>query len=68
MNLSEICRICLIKSSKTSEEIFIILDKSFVNKYEEITQTKLGESQSYQYPQKVCISCVTELEQHFNYR
>lgn len=68
MNLMEICRLCLIKSSKNSEEIF--LDTTFIHdKFEEITQTKLTiESQNFQYPKKVCISCVTELEQHFNYR
>jgi hypothetical protein len=68
MNLSEICRLCLIKSSKNSEEIFFPLDTSFSIKFEEITHTRLEECENLDYPKKVCISCVTELEQHYNYR
>lgn len=70
MQLTDICRICLIKSSKTSDELFFPIDEGFEKKFNEITNLILYKSQNenLNFPKNVCISCVSELESHFNYR
>lgn len=70
MHLTDICRLCLIKSSKTSEELFFPIDEGFENKFKEVTSLNLHKSEddSSIFPSTVCISCVSELESHYNYR
>jgi hypothetical protein len=72
MKFADICRLCLVKSSKTSDEIFFPIDQGFEIKFVEITNFALakpsGDGERDKFPNKVCITCVTELEQHHNYR
>lgn len=74
MKLSEVCRLCLIKSSNNSDELFLPVNESIENKFNEIVNNKVlfAKAQNVEYqmefPNKACISCVTELDQHFNYR
>lgn len=67
MHLRDICRLCLIKSRKTSEELFFPIDDSFEKKFMEVTGI-LFLHKSEESPSTVCISCLTELESHHNYR
>jgi Zinc-finger associated domain (zf-AD) len=66
--LSEVCRLCLIKSSKNSDELFFPIDEVFERKFTEITSISLLDENDSNFPKNVCISCVSELEKHFNYR
>lgn len=72
MKLSDICRLCLIKSSKTSDELFFPIDQSFERKFYQITNLRFAQPHTTEeqkaFPDKVCMSCVSELEQHANYR
>lgn len=69
MHLTDICRLCLIKSSKTCDELFFPIDDAFERKFNEITNLILHKyPETTTYPSTVCISCVTELESHYNYR
>ncbi|CAG9803208.1 unnamed protein product [Chironomus riparius] len=66
MNLSEVCRLCLVKSMKTCEELFFPIDEVFEKKFNEVTSLTLDSSE--QFPSTICISCVTEFEDFYNYR
>jgi len=66
MNLSEVCRLCLVKSMKTSEELFFPIDEVFEKKFNEVTNLTLDSSE--RFPTTICISCVTEFEDFYNYR
>lgn len=66
MNLAEVCRLCLVKSIKTSEELFFPIDEVFESKFTEITSVTLNSSE--RFPSTICISCVTEFEDFYNYR
>lgn len=69
MQLTDICRICLIKSSKTSNELFFPIDEGFEKKFNEITNLTLHKSEeNSKFPKNICITCVSELEGHYNYR
>lgn len=72
MKLSDKCRLCLIKSSINSDEIFFPIDSSFEKKFSEITKLQFVKPQSAEelkrFPDKVCMQCVSELEHHYNYR
>jgi hypothetical protein len=70
MQLTDICRLCLIKSSKTSEELFFPIDEGFEKKFNEVTNLILYKSldENSNFPKNVCITCVGELESHYNYR
>lgn len=66
MNLSEVCRLCLVKSMKTCEELFFPIDEVFERKFNEVTNLTLDSSE--RFPSTICISCVTEFEDFYNYR
>jgi hypothetical protein len=72
MILKDFCRLCLVKSSKNSDEIFFPIDVSFEKKFKEITSRELikpkTDEQMEQFPDKMCMSCVTALGGHYNYR
>lgn len=66
MNYSEICRLCLIKSSKVGDELFFPIDEAFEKKFSEITNSLLSNNDNY--PKTTCITCLSEFEKHYNYR
>ena len=66
MNYSEICRLCLIKSSKLGDELFFPIDEAFEKKFSEITNSLLSNNENY--PKTTCITCLSEFEKHYNYR
>ena len=74
MKLSDKCRLCLIKSSTNSDDIFFPIDSGFERKFSEITngRVKFAKPKTHEeikkFPDKVCMSCVSKLEQHYNYR
>lgn len=51
---------------KTSEELFFPIDEAFENKFSEVTNLVLDSSEGF--PSTICISCVTEFEEFYNYR
>lgn len=74
MKLSEVCRLCLIKSSANSDELFLPINESFEKKFNEIAnnEVSLAKAENVEdqtkFPNKACITCVTELDQHYNYK
>lgn len=77
MKLSDKCRLCLMKSSLTSDEIFCPIDPSFEKKFTEITngRVKFAKPRNDEeselipdLPNKACMTCVSKLEEHYNYR
>lgn len=72
MNPHDNCRLCLVKSSKNSEELFFPIDYVFEKKFKEIAQLELvrpkTEEEKSRFPNQICITCVQLFEQHYNYR
>lgn len=75
MKLSEICRLCLVKSPSTNiDELFFPIDNGLERKFSEITNDSVKfakprtEEELLKFPDKVCMSCVSDLEHHYNYR
>lgn len=72
MNLTNHCRVCLEKTTKKSDEIFFPIDSGFEFKFHEVSGFKFAkastEDERKNFPGKVCITCVSELEKHHNYR
>lgn len=69
MDLKDKCRLCLMKSSKSGNELFFPMDENFQKKFSEVTNFDIeNENNSEIIPKTVCITCVTEFEQHYNYR
>lgn len=72
MHLTDICRLCLIKSSKTTDELFFPIDEAFEKKFQEITNLILHKkeecSSKLEFPATSCITCLSELESFYNYR
>ncbi|CAO1413918.1 unnamed protein product [Diamesa hyperborea] len=66
-NLINVCRLCLVKSSVSSEEIFFPIDNGFQDKFQQITNISLSKV-SEDFPKHMCITCCTELEKNFDYR
>lgn len=67
MNLHDACRFCLNKSSANSSELFFHVDESLQKKFEDITEMELRMN-SDELPTTACSTCITELEEHHNYR
>jgi hypothetical protein len=67
MNLKTVCRLCLVKSSKTSEEIFFPIDEDFERKFAEVTNIVLDVVNEV-YPATACVTCLTQFEESYNYR
>lgn len=63
---------CLIKSSKNSDEVFFPIDSEFEKKFSSISGFDFFKpaaiEEESKFPNQVCISCVSELEDHFNYK
>lgn len=74
MKLSEVCRLCLIKSSVNSDELFLPINEIFEKKFNEIANNKVSfakaknAEEQQTFPNACCISCINELDQHYNYK
>lgn len=72
MKLADYCRLCLVKTNVNSDELFFPIDSSVESKFTEITNVRFVKASCQEdvsrFPSKVCISCVSKLEEHYNYR